>query len=411
MERGTATEDMHAPGRPTDSTEAEHQAGAINPKLAARLLPTLNSALERNCVTFDHFVLAWFGSRRRFGSPPQTVEAYYYYLPGLLRAFQCEYGDVMYLYLGRKTINAVVMTRKRPRLFRWQLPWPARWDMAAIVNESDPPAVVSFTYELDRLLIEARRLLGKRQRYIVYEKLYSVYASVIEALDYFQLSDADAKALLTTDKRGATRSSAAIEWRNSRKNDIAQKVAVLRTLVNETSVSVTRAAGRKSQAHYFSGMLLGLGLLALASPLTQWLLSRAPSSGLDPITAVGCLIIGGIGATLSVMWRVTSGKLVIDYEAGKVVMTVVGVFRALLGGFFAFVLYLILASGLVSIASPARGKESLFYWSLAVLAGFSERLVPDVLGSTERRLTSRSSGASHEVGDIESQNRQRLGHG
>lgn len=55
---------------------------------------------------------------------------------------------------------------------------------------------------------------------------------------------------------------------------------------------------------------------------------------------------------------------------------VLGSFRPLVGAVSGGIAYLLLQSGLVGQLS---GKSDTFYWAVGVLAGFSERLVPDML--------------------------------
>ena len=56
---------------------------------------------------------------------------------------------------------------------------------------------------------------------------------------------------------------------------------------------------------------------------------------------MGC---GGLGAVVSAMSRMTSGRLHIDYEQGKWGVRVLGAIRPMIGAVFGSVLWIVLAA-------------------------------------------------------------------
>lgn len=137
-----------------------------------------------------------------------------------------------------------------------------------------------------------------------------------------------------------------------------------------------RAALRGAQLDYFLGMGLGLApLLALAFALRFVL--PAPNA------LSVALLAGGIGGVLSVMHRMTSNRLALDHEAGRSVIWLLGGIRPWVGGAFGLALFVLVSGGLITLVEIPEGVEEL-YWvaGLSFLAGFVERLAPDVFESS-----------------------------
>jgi hypothetical protein len=64
-----------------------------------------------------------------------------------------------------------------------------------------------------------------------------------------------------------------------------------------------------------------------------------------------------------------------------------------IGGLSAEVVYLFLRTGLISVVTTTLSDQADgFYWAIGVLAGFSERWVPEILTTTERAFAARGSG-------------------
>ena len=102
------------------------------------------------------------------------------------------------------------------------------------------------------------------------------------------------------------------------------------------------------------------------------------------------LLAGLLGALISVMGRMSSGKLTVDYEAPLSTLRFLGGFRPIIGSVFGVIIYILLTIGLINLSSLPGGTGSgpnlHLYFALAFLAGFSERLAPDILDSAARRF-------------------------
>lgn len=126
---------------------------------------------------------------------------------------------------------------------------------------------------------------------------------------------------------------------------------------------------------YTLAMPLGVAVLALLG----WILYLAPASPLDLALTMGILTAGGFGAVVSVMVRISHGRLEIDPRAGLYAAGLSGAFRPVLGAVFGVAIYVVVMSGLLPVEVPAEaGARAHFFYALAFLAGFSERLAQDV---------------------------------
>jgi hypothetical protein len=139
------------------------------------------------------------------------------------------------------------------------------------------------------------------------------------------------------------------------------------------------------------GLLKLLGLMVIVGSLAGLFATIAfvaDAQSIRPLLI--CLLAGLIGATVSVMWRMSSGNLVVDYETPSSTLRFLGGFRPIVGSVFGVTIYILLAIGLINVSSFAGGAGGgpnlNLYFALAFLAGFSERLAPDMLDEATRRM-------------------------
>jgi len=169
-------------------------------------------------------------------------------------------------------------------------------------------------------------------------------------------------------------------------DDMAKRVRIAKTALRDLAAYVESASQTRARAGYSLGMVLGLAVVLAISLLLNWLI---PFLGWLPTADAHfffyTLILGGLGAVISVISRASSLRL--RYEVGYRELVTFGAFRPLVGATFGFVLCALIRSKVLNFASPPDPTEAMFYYvGAAFIAGFSERLAPGVLESAARRF-------------------------
>ena len=135
-----------------------------------------------------------------------------------------------------------------------------------------------------------------------------------------------------------------------------------------------QSSQRQAQLDYLTGMLAFLAF-AIAGTVTIALATGVLDK---PVTV--SVLAGATGAVVSVMNRMTTGRLVLRPESGKKTIRALGFMRPVIGAVFGAVIYLFLDGGIVEVLSPPQGGANLaFYAGLGFVSGFSERFAQDVI--------------------------------
>jgi len=146
--------------------------------------------------------------------------------------------------------------------------------------------------------------------------------------------------------------------------------------------SYEQAALREAQIVYLGGMLMGvLALCAIAVPVG--LLLAGTDVPVDRTIFFGCVIAGAIGALISVVTRMSADKFHVRHEVGRGYVQRVAAFRPFIGSVFGLLVYFALAGGVIkqiNVPDP-EAERFAFFLVFAFAAGFSERMVKEVLRS------------------------------
>ena len=125
-----------------------------------------------------------------------------------------------------------------------------------------------------------------------------------------------------------------------------------------------------------------LALCAITVPVG--ILLAASDVPVNLTTFFGCLIAGALGALVSVVTRMSADKFHVRHEVGRSYVQRVAAFRPFIGGVFGLLVYFALQGGVIrQLDVPTDERDRFaFFLVLAFAAGFSERLVKEVLRST-----------------------------
>ncbi len=156
-----------------------------------------------------------------------------------------------------------------------------------------------------------------------------------------------------------------------------QSHADQRTLEHElesTEAYYLTAVRRQARIHYMVGMLIGLPLAGLVA-YVLYSFHDLPTNMSIAFAA------GAAGALVSVMERLTSGKLEMNHEAGRAINVTLGLMRPFIGALFAVALFFFISGDLVSVFQLPDDPQTqrYFFAGLAFLAGFSERFAQDMV--------------------------------
>jgi hypothetical protein len=103
-----------------------------------------------------------------------------------------------------------------------------------------------------------------------------------------------------------------------------------------------------------------------------------------------CFSAGAVGALISVMSRLSSNKVRVDWEFGKDTLRTLGSLRPFVGAVFGLMTYIALKSGVIGIDLSNSAGSSYYFIVFSFVAGFSERLAQDMLlGTTIGTVASR----------------------
>ncbi len=314
--------------------------------------PEYDSAIEKNKASFVQLVEAYYYQKEEWNEDdPHNYRMYYRrYYPKLVDAFEHEHGAITHFYASSQVMVASVLTDNDE----------IHMVTGLVGNRGLELEIRKLLAQCEKLSIDAHQLPEGRDRRTSMEMIYSVVSDSIGVLDNAKQEEE------TTD-------------------NMKVYSPVLDHLRNELGYArryYERCTQRNAQFKYFAGMVLGLLVLAGIVFLIAWAISRVGNPDLAPVTFLGSLslVAGGTGAMVSVMSRMTFGRLTLQYQAGSILLYLLGAFRPLIGGIIGLALNVLIVGTLLPIAQPAEvAKQVYFYLGIAFIAGFSERWAQDML--------------------------------
>lgn len=285
----------------------------------------------------------WWRARQAGTLDPAVAEAY----DAVVSAFEARHGQIIRSYWCSHVESGVALTEKT-RLRGLLSP------VYGFHRESDwatkhAPDVASELHRCDGLAVRAKAVLtGVRQRICLALAVSSA-----------------ANLLSLVDERAGT-------------EDEAQSAAALRhehAAISKAEHYFREAANGQAQLVYFGG--IASVTVVIAGIAAAWLTIEWAA----PVAAV---VAGAVGAMVSVIQRINSGKFELEYDVGGPYAFFLGGLRPLIGGAFGMAITFAFDGGLLHLpvaASETTDDRRLALLVLAFLAGFSERWAQDTLTS------------------------------
>jgi hypothetical protein len=238
---------------------------------------------------------------------------------------------------------------------------------------------------------QSRLVIGGKPGEVLIEMIFSVIVYLLGVLDSCNsMSEGDSPGNANGTRR-MTRAE-----RMDKGTEIAE--AELARLSRFASYAELRSALKR----YVLGLPIGLTAVILLG----WLASLTPmfQQNIADIDLVRALSAGAIGATASVMIRITRGqKLDVDSTQGLAMTMLAGAFRPVVGAVLGAALYVLLLAGLLPLEIPQE-SAAYFFAAIGFLGGFSERWAQDtIVRSVPMQATATNSRLNRWGGDTETE--------
>jgi hypothetical protein len=266
--------------------------------------------------------------------------------------FEEEHGTIVNAYWCTNKASGVAVTvRRRPLI----LPDVVRLHWATDWSTKEKPKLMGLLYRCEGTAVRVQEVLRDTSQRLAMQSLFTVISHVLGFAE---------------------------TARSSNERAVDELDRSVREELKQIDSYYRRAAVRSGQIVYVAGMLLGMVPVVLVIILAL-LLRLADDSNLAARQGLYCLAAGAVGALISVMARMNSGRVRVDWEFGKDTLRTLGALRPFVGGIFGLMTFFALKSGVVALDISDRNKTTYFYVLFAFAAGFSERLAQDMLlGST-----------------------------
>lgn len=336
-----------------DSTGSSRPRDGADPASAADLV----AALESGSVTLDELITARRMAQARFNDDAEERRRFIRLVPRAEHLFgQKHGGSIEDAYFSRHIAAAAVLAGDDNIHLRYP-----------------PEAVASLSPHFEDVIWRCMSLsrqdmsaMSPDDRRAALRVLHSLVVYLLGVLDAQHAPD-------PVNGQGAA----------DRESRIEQAIDTANGQLGRAAAFIEQAGRRRSLRVYTLAMPLGVVVLALLG----WILYMAPASQLDLGLTMGILTAGGFGAVVSVMVRISHGRLEVDPRAGLYAVGLSGAFRPVLGAVFGVAIYVVVMSGLLPVEVPAEAvTRAHFFYALAFLAGFSERLAQDVFTRAEQTI-------------------------
>ena len=269
-----------------------------------------------------------------------------------VQRFEAEHGRIVDAYWCTNAASAVAVTVKRRPLM---LPDVVRLHWATDWATREQPKLMTLLHRCESIAVRVHEVLRDTSQRLAMQSIFTVISYVL--------------GFAETERVRNERAVSEIERTTDRELKLIESY-------------YRRAAVRSGQIVYVGGMLLGMLPMALLIVLAL-VLKLADAHNAAARIGILCFAAGGVGAMMSVMSRMTSGRVRVDWEFGKDTLRTLGALRPFVGGVFGLMAFFALKSGVVALDIAHHARSTYFFVLIGFAAGFSERLAQDMLlGST-----------------------------
>ena len=233
------------------------------------------------------------------------------------------------------------------------------------VVASEPPEFERALWRARAIERQSRLVIGGKPSKVLTEMIFSVIVYLLGVLASCHSMESD-----PTRDDGGTRGMTPGE-----RMDKGTKIAQVE--LARLSRFACDAELRSALKRYVLGLPIGLTAVILLG----WLAGLTPMfhGNVADIDLVRALNAGAIGATVSVMIRITRGqKLDVDSTQGLAMTMLTGAFRPVVGAVLGAALYVLLLASLLPLEVPQESAE-YFFAAIGFLGGFSERWAQDTI--------------------------------
>jgi hypothetical protein len=301
---------------------------------------------DEHAVSFSELVYArfdWWRGRQSGVADKAASRTY----DAARVAFERRHGEIVTAYWCSHVESAVALTEKKRLRGRVSPAWGFHRETDGATQTS--PDVAVELHRCDELAVRANTVLTGVRRRICMQLVVASAAHLLSVVDG-RANNADEAT-----------TAAALEQE--------------RAAIKKAEAYYQEAANGQAQMVYFGGM--AAVAIALSIVAAIWL-------GIEWATPLAALIAGALGAVVSVVQRINTGKFTLEYDVGSPYVFFLGGLRPLIGGTFAMAISFAFTGGLLHL--PVAANESTDNRRLALLvlgfvAGFSERWAQDTLTS------------------------------
>jgi hypothetical protein len=348
---------------PEGETRVDQYCGGESPD---RYDSEYESAIKRSCASFTQVAETWFRQQEKYTCDPELRKKSREYYPKLLDAYEECHGGISELYWCTHLRAGVCLTSEGDLDIV---------DDLLATDAEGASKIQELIGDCQQLKLRVETSLpGKRFGRIRQQAMRSIYNVLTEALGMGEL--------VTSTGMYDQGMMTALRKRYEKADEFA-----------------TTNGRRRAALIYFGGMIFGLVILF---PLAIWGLSLVMQTYLPknrPDDLVASFITGGAAGAFVVMTRISFARLSVDEMSGWPQLFLLGAIRPTVGAGLGVGLFLLSVANMIPIRRPPDVDGSVFYPTLAGLAGSSEQLAMSAFGSARNTLILRLQPKVNKGGD------------